>query len=157
MTLFFVCLSAQAHKAHSHNLGSANLAFDGVKGFFELEIPATAIIDFEHKPKNSIQKMKLQKSIQSLTESLPKILILDETFGCQLSNSQSSVIYSGKNDSHSEFKLTAEIQCLQTPTLPKIKIKALSEFPKLEKIQVQTIIGTQQKSFVLTPSKDTLN
>ena len=146
-----------AHQAHSHTDGRASLALDKAEGVFDLELPATALIDFEHKPKNPVQKIKLQKALQTLESSTSEVLVIDSAFGCSISKSKAEVLYSGKNDSLSEFKLSSQLKCLKMPSLSAIKLKILKKYPKLDKIEVQVLLGDLQKSFVLKGQEDSLN
>jgi len=146
-----------AHKAHSHSAGRASLAFDGSKGAFELELPAIVVVDFEHRPKNPVQKVKLQKALDSLKDSIGKVLIIEPSAACEISDTSSEVVYSGKKETHSEFKMTAQIQCQKNLKLSEIRIPVLNLYPKLEKIEVQTLMGDSQKSFILKGKQDTLN
>lgn len=158
ISLFVFCYSKSwAHKPHSHSSGLVNLAFDGLNGVFELELPATVLVDFEHRPKNPVQKLKLQKALDSLKNSIDKILIIESTIGCKITNASSEVVYSGKKETHSELKMTAQIQCPKKLKLSEIRIPVLRHYPKLEKLEVQTLLDDNQSSFVLKGTQDTLN
>lgn len=158
IAIFVLCHPhSWANKPHSHSEAHVNLAFDGLKGAFELELPASALVDFEHHPKNPVQKLKLQKALESLKFSIEKILIIESSFGCKISSATSEVVYSGKKETHSEFKLTAQIQCLNIPTPKNFRISVLKAYPKLDQVEVQTLFGDGQNSFILKGTQDTLN
>lgn len=157
--LFFtICINnSWAHKAHSHTSGRMSLAFDGSSGLFELELPAPVVISFEHKPKTPAQKMKLEKTLTTLKTSANHILVFDPSLGCKSISTESNVVYSGKKETHSEFKLTSKLECLKTPQLSEVRVLVLKTYPKLEKLEVQTLINDTQKSFILKESQETLN
>lgn len=124
-------------EAHEHGAGKLGIAFEGLKGSWEWEIPMESIAGFEYQPKTAGDKKKLADALATVREKMAEMVILPAGAGCVLTVTKADHIYKDHGDhAHSDLNAAGTIVC-RTPLRGEVRFAFLKHFPKVHKTTVQ--------------------
>lgn len=145
--------------AHEHGHARLNLALEGQTLELELESPAFNLIGFEHAPSTEAQKASVEKARQAL--SAPASLFgLPEAAQCTLDKQElESPLFAAEQHQgeHSEIHAHYHFTCANPKALDELELNLFSQFPQLEKLEVQAISEHGQHGATLSAQKPHLH
>jgi len=152
-----ICWAGEkAHReagAHEHGNGRANIAVEGNKLLFELEMPAADVVGFEHDASTAAQKTAVADAKKLLGQPTA-IIALPAAANCRVRKSSSE--FEKHGGEHAEFHAAYELECGNIAALATMEFKHFKAFPRAKKLDVVVIGSRAQKSFDVTPEQPTI-
>lgn len=123
--------------AHEHGAGKIGMAFEGLEGRWEWEIPMESIIGFEYEPSTPADKKKLADALASIRAHMAEMVVLPAASGCLLTVAKADGIYKDHGDhAHSDLNASGAIVC-RSPLRGEVRFAFQRYFPKVHKTTVQ--------------------
>ncbi len=145
--------------AHEHGHAQLNLALEGQSLELELESPAFNLIGFEHAPSTDAQKASVEQARQAL--SAPANLFgIPDAAQCTLDKQalESPLFAAAQHQAeHSEIHAHYHFTCTNPQALNELELSLFSQFPQLEKLEVQAISEHGQHGATLSAQKPHLH
>ena len=132
------------HKAHDHGAGQIGIAFEGLEGKIDFDIPAESIIGFEYEPTKLEDKKRLSDGLQLLRNKIGDMIVFEGGAKCQITVQSVEVVREGAK--HSDIEALYNVKCAQSPLNGQIVFKLHSQFKRIKKLQVSVVVDTLQKS-----------
>ena len=149
VVLLFSLTAVQAvekHTAHSHGLGTLELAIEGktVKGTFE--IPMESLLGHEYLPRTAAEKKALAE-LQKATTKAAYFVSFPAAAECkEKSITAESAMFAGKKSEHSDLDVEFEFDCAKPQALTQIEFPLFAKHPRLSSLKVDTVGPKGQKS-----------
>ncbi len=172
--LFGGAPTALAAKPHVHGAGTLQLVLEGDQLHIELSLPAMNVVGFEHAPKTAEQRDAVMKAVALLQDS-SHVIEPPAAAGCTtapgrvesalLEDQQKSDPYDHGHDhnhghtdeeAYADFDVTYRFDCRQPKALSSLKVTLFQHLPRLEKLEVQSVMPGGQQVRQLVPGQDTL-
>lgn len=149
LALPVAALAAEEHHAHTHGLGSLEIAVLGkaVQGRFE--IPMESLLGHEYLPRTPGQKKalsELQAGV-SKTSYFFKFPLVAECK--EKSITAEAAMFQGKKVEHSDLEVTFESVCENPLALTHIELTIFSKHPRLSSLNVELVSNKVQKSMTI--------
>ena len=139
----------EKHAAHSHGLGTLEIAIDGkkVKGTFE--IPMESLLGHEYLPRSATEK-KAMADLQSAASKASYFVIFPAAAECkEKSLSAESAMFAGKQSEHSDLDVDFEFECAKPQALNQIEFPLFAKHPRLGSLKVDLAGPKGQKSLTV--------
>lgn len=156
------------HDSHVHGQVEFNIAQDGNELLVEIKASGADVVGFEHTPENKQQQQAIEQAENTLKQA-DNILSLSTAAKCKVehahvTNTLESDIQQDdhkdhkhddddhkdhKHDSHGEFSIEYHFECGNISKLQFIETNWFNQFPKTEKINVNLLTDTMQKTLQL--------
>lgn len=163
----------RSHGSHVHGQAKASLAFEGNQGKFYFNGASEALVGFEHEAKTPEDQSRVSQGIRRFEISLPQMLVFDSSLQCQFKREKIDVRrvdHSPKDHSpkkearknqkkeaeHSEFIAEFAIECKKSPVGTSLKVQFNKEFPNLDEVELQVLIGQTQTTLKVRKALQTL-
>lgn len=157
--------SAMAGKAHEHGAGKLNLVQEGAAYTLELELPLDTLVGFERAPRTPAERQAAEAAMARLRDPAALFRIQPATAACTVSSTALAVPWlespqaaetgqtSGDSRSHTHADATATytLQCQSQATPQRLEIKLFDAFPRLKRLDVQTVMAKGQGRLKLSP------
>lgn len=163
-----------AAEPHVHGAGTLQLVLEGGSLNAELRLPAMDVVGFEHAPREAKHKEAVKKAVGMLKDSR-KVLALPDDAQCTAAPGavESDLLEDGhaadhKHDkheaghdhadgeAHADFEVAYRFDCRRPETLKRIKTLLFQQLPKLERLDVEMVTPTGQRSQRLVPGQDSI-
>ena len=147
-SLFLVGLSVaraerqatHAHGAHLHGAAKLALACENpsqCEGDFD--VPAEAIIGFEHPATTPAQKKQEADGLARFEKTLGDLFQIPRALGCQFSSAHAQREAGGEAN-HADISGSFKLQCEQPILGVQVKTKLFQEFPKIKSLTVALVL-----------------
>ncbi|MDG4596409.1 MAG: DUF2796 domain-containing protein [Candidatus Contendobacter sp.] len=165
---------ALAAEPHVHGAGTLQLVLEGGSLNAELRLPAMDVVGFEHAPREAKHKEAVKKAVAMLKDSR-KVLALPDAAQCTAAPGtvDSELLKDGpaaghdhdKHDAdhdhadgeaHADFEVVYRFDCRRPEALKQIKVLLFQRLPRLERLDVEMVTSTGQRSQRLIPGQDTI-
>jgi len=147
------CQAEEKHAAHSHGLGTLEIAIDGkmVKGTFE--IPMECLLGQEYLPRSAKEK-KAMTDLQSAVSKASYFVSFPAAAECkEKSLSAESAMFAGKKSEHSDLDVDFEFECAKPQALNQIEFPLFAKHPRLGSLKVD-LAGPKGQKSVTVKAKD---
>ena len=137
------------HAAHSHGLGTLELAIEGrtVKGTFE--IPMESLLGHEYLPRTAVEKKALAE-LQKATTKASYFVSFPAAAECkEKSITAESAMFAGKKSEHSDLDVEFEFDCAKPQALTQIEFLLFAKHPRLSSLKVDMAGPKGQKSLTV--------
>jgi hypothetical protein len=142
--------------AHEHGTGKLGMAFEGLKGSWEWEIPMESIIGFEYQPSTPADKKKLADALETVRTRMAEMVVLPAASGCVLTVVKADGIYKDHGDHmHSDLNASGTIVC-RSAVQGEIRFAFQKHFPKVHKTTVQFLSEAVQTGAEIVDDRGTL-
>lgn len=136
------------HKAHVHGEAKVTVAFEGMKGKIELEIPAESLLGFEHKPKNPTEEKKVSDGLAKLESSIGKMLVFAADLKCSIKKENLDIDYQAEGSgTHADVDGDFSVECAKSPVGTKVQLSFFQPWMKAKSFETQFLLDNVQKSF----------
>lgn len=136
-------LAARTEKAHQHGAAEVTLAFEGNKGKLSMEIPAQAIVGFEHKAETAADKKAQQEALHKVENKISDMFVFEKSLKCQFKKESLQLHQEGNHgDVEAEFLL----QCEKNPQGSVMIVNISSVFPQIHVVKINILTESTQKS-----------
>ncbi len=167
---------ALAAKPHVHGAGTLQLVLEGDQLHIELSLPAMNVVGFEHTPKTAEQRDAVMKAVALLQDS-SHVIEPPAAAGCTtapgrvesalLEDQQKSDPHDHGHDHdhdhghtdgevHADFDATYRFDCRQPKALSSLEVTLFQHLPRLEKLNVQSVVPGGQRLQQLVPGQDSI-
>lgn len=143
LLLSFTLFAAGPNSAHVHGAGQMSMAFDGVNGKLQFEIPAQGLFGFEHVAKTKKDINKIAAVLQIFEQRISEMVVFNESLGCRISK---EAIIVNSNQGHSDVDASFRVQCAKSILGSEMVFNFQKVFPELKKMQVEVLADDVQKS-----------
>ena len=164
--------AALATKPHVHGVGTLQLVLEGNQLHVELNLPAMDVVGFEHAPKTAEQRDAVTKAVALLKDS-SHVVEPPAAAGCTaapghvesalLEDQQKSDPHDHDHDhghadeeTHADFDATYRFDCRQPEALSSLEVTLFQHLPRLEKLDVQSVMPGGQRSQPLVPGQTSI-
>lgn len=142
--------------AHEHGTGKLGIAFEGLKGSWEWEIPMESIVGFEYQPSTPADKQKLADALATVRTRMAEMVVLPAASGCVLTVAKADGIYDDHGDhKHSDLKASGTILC-RSAVQGEIRFAFQKHFLKVHKTTVQFLSETAQTGAEIVDDRGTV-
>jgi hypothetical protein len=175
LTFGFMSHSLLATPPHVHGAGALQLVLEGGNLSIELRLPAMDVVGFEHAPREAKHQEAVKKAVALLKDSR-KAFELPAAAQCAVAPGKvESALLETRQDhdhghdkpdhdhhehsdeeAHADFEVAYRFDCRRPESLKSIKVTLFQYLPRLEKLEVQSVTPTGQKSQQLVPGQDTI-
>jgi len=143
-------------EAHEHGAGKLGIAFEGLKGSWEWEIPMESIVGFEYQPSTPADKKKLADALATVKARMAEMVLLPPAASCVLSVTKADGIYKDHGDhGHSDLNASGTIVCGST-LQGEIRFAFQKHFPKVHKTTVQFLSESTQTGAEIVDDRGTV-
>jgi hypothetical protein len=162
ISLMAVTAHAHSEKAHVHGNANMQVVVEGNMVEIGLQSPLNSLVGFEHAPRNERQRKAIQameekfRTPASLFVPTPAAQCTVQPVELEMPFKEGAASKSQHKDEHAELEATIRFQCDNPSALKGMEVKLFEAFPKLHRIDVQTISGSGQAAARLTPKKRNL-
>ncbi len=169
--------ASDVHRAHTHGVANATLAFESGSMEMQFESPAMSLLGFEHRP-NTQQQIDMAEKTKAFLANSENVLSINGA-DCYLSHSNVNILgpagktlasnettkgehhvhkkhgqqqahgHESHGDNHSEVSAHYQFDCANGQAPKSVAILLFKRFPNLEKIEVNWVTETQQGKSVL--------
>lgn len=165
-TLPGVALAA-ALSAHTHGVGTINIAAEGKTATVEFIAPTLSLYGFEHPPSSEAEKRTQSESLHRLTTRIDEMIIFATERHCQFSVvaiADSSLeerrpsaphapeAHDDIHESHREVRAEFNVTCRQPLAGSRVRFRITQLFPTLQEITVQIVTENKQLGLTLKAS-----
>jgi hypothetical protein len=160
---------------HVHGAGALQLVLEGGNLNIELRLPAMDVVGFEHAPRTAKHKEAVKTAVALLKDSR-KAFELPAAAQCTAAPGKvESALLETRQDHdhghdkqdhdhhehsdeevHADFEVAYRFDCRHPESLKSLKVTLFQYLPRLEKLEVQSVTPTGQKSQQLVPGQDTI-
>lgn len=170
--------AALATKPHVHGVGTLQLVLEGNQLHVELNLPAMDVVGFEHAPKTAEQRDAVTKAVALLKDS-SHVVKPPAAAGCAtapghvesalLEDQQKPDPHDHGHDhdhdhghshadeeTHADFDATYRFDCRQPEALSSLEVTLFQHLPRLEKLDVQSVMPGGQRSQPLVPGQTSI-
>jgi hypothetical protein len=175
LTFGFMSHSLLATPPHVHGAGALQLVLEGGSLNVELRLPAMDVVGFEHAPRTAKHKEAVKKAVALLKDSR-KAFEPPAAAQCAAAPGKvESALLETRQDhdhghdkhdhdqqdhvdreAHADFEVTYRLDCRRPEALRSLNVTLFQHFPRLEKLEVQSVTPTGEKSQQLIPGQDTI-
>lgn len=136
---------------HAHGAGTLGIAFEGNKAKMDFKIPSDGIIGFEYTPKTEKDKATKKAQLEKFESKISSMVEFDRTLNCNFKKESLDIVkdLEESKETHSEHSdafAVFNIDCDKSPAGTKIIFNFQSAFPKINKLEIQVLVGDIQKS-----------
>lgn len=146
-------LAAREQGSHVHGSGKVSIAFDGLKGQIEMEIPAESLFGFEHNAKSKKDIQTKDENLKKLEEKISEMIVFDNSLGCKIKKEKFTV---NQEKNHSDLDAEFSVGCQKAVSGSTISFNFEKVFPRLRKMQVDIIADSIQKSTEVNKNGESL-
>lgn len=186
VTGLLTCGPALAGKAHEHGAGKLNLVQEGAAYTLELELPLDTLVGFERAPRNAAERQAAQVALNRLRDAAALFRTQPASSGCTVSlkdvaaplleapavSAGPSAASTGANqkpaakpagtgaeapDTHADATAIYSVQCPQQAAPQRLEVTLFEVFPRLKRLDVQTVLSAGQGRAKLSPSSRLLD
>lgn len=156
LTSLVMCgsLNAQGQRsghAHQHGVASLEVAVEGRAMTIALEIPLDNLVGFERAPRNAAEKARVDAALAALKDGAAMFRV-DPAAGCVFREAtlSSAVLRLGAgtaapgSDGHADLDADYSFDCPQAAKAGHIEIGLFQAFPRLQRLEVQAVVGQRQ-------------
>jgi hypothetical protein len=162
--VFLMAVTAHAHseKAHVHGNANMQVVVEGNTVEIGLQSPLDSLVGFEHAPRNERQRKAMEamedkfRAPASLFVPTPAAQCTAQPVDLAMPFKERADSKSQHKDEHAELEATIRFQCANPAALKGMEVKLFESFPKLHRIDVQTVSGSGQAAARLTPKQRNL-
>ena len=129
-------------EAHEHGSGKLGIAFEGVAGKFEWEIPLESLVGFEYAPTTPEDKKKLADAKELVKTKFVEMVLLPGMCALKVEFADAKFVDHGDHQ-HNDFKANGTITCKQAPR-GDLKFAFQKFFPGIHKTKVQFLSDSAQ-------------
>ncbi|HRD68138.1 MAG TPA: DUF2796 domain-containing protein [Candidatus Competibacter sp.] len=163
-----------AAEPHVHGAGTLQLVLEGGSLNAELRLPAMDVVGFEHAPREAKHKEAVKKAVGMLKDSR-KVLTLPDDAQCIAAPGavESELLEAGHaaghkhdkheaghdhadSEAHADFEVAYRFDCRRPEVIEQIKVFVFQQLPKLERLDVEMVTSTGQRSRRLVRGQDTI-
>lgn len=155
-----------AAQPHVHGAGTLQLVLEGSNLNVELLLPAMDVVGFEHAPRTAKHQEAVKTAVALLKDSR-KALELPAAAQCAIAPGKvESALLETRQDhdhhehseeeAHADFEVAYRFDCRHPESLKSLKVTLFQHFPRLEKLEVQSVTPIGPKSQQLVPGQDTI-
>ncbi len=175
LSLFSSSPMVLAAPPHVHGAGALQLVLEGSNLNVELRLPAMDVVGFEHAPR-TVKHQEAVKTAVALLKDSRKALELPAAAQCAAAPGkvESALLetrqdYDHSHDKpahdhhehsdeevHADFEVAYRFDCRHPESLKSLKVTLFQHFPRLEKLEVQSVTPIGPKSQQLVPGQDTI-
>ncbi len=176
LILGFMSHSLVAAPPHVHGAGALQLVLEGSSLNVELRLPAMDVVGFEHAPRTAKHKEAVKTAVALLKDSR-KVFELPAAAECAAAPGkvESALLetrqdhdhghdkpdhdhheHSDDEEAHADFEVACRLDCRHPEALKSLTVTLFQHFPRLEKLEVQSVTPTGQKSQQIVPGQDTI-
>ena len=142
--------------AHVHGSGKLDIAIEGSKLSIALDSPADDILGFEHQPKTSAQKAKLENAVAKFKDAAT-IFKTPTDAACKLIKAEAGLEQpdpkATKSSEHADFAGAVEFECGAIAKLTTIDLGYFAAFPGAGKLAITIVTKKAQTTREATKSK----
>lgn len=136
---------------HAHGAGTLGIAFDGGRAKLNFKIPSDGIIGFEYTPKTEKDKATKKAQLEKFEANISSMVEFDPSLNCKFKKESLDVIKDQDesketHSEHSDIFAVFNIECDKAPVGTKITFNFKGVFPKVNRLNVQVLVGDIQKS-----------
>ncbi|KYG64552.1 hypothetical protein AZI85_03845 [Bdellovibrio bacteriovorus] len=153
LLLSAMVFAAREHGSHVYGAGKVSLAFDGKSGKIQMEVPAEAILGFEHQAKSKQDKQKKDKALTKLEEKISEMIVLDPSLKCEI---KKDIFEVNQEDSHADIEAEFNVTCAAPVAGSTISFNFTKHFSRLKKVQVDVLADGVQKSTQVLKNGDSV-
>lgn len=137
--------SQRSGHAHQHGVAKLDVAIDGARVEFALEMPMDNLVGFERAPRTPDEKRRVDAAVATL-KAADTLFRIDPAAGCSLREAklESDVLVLGdskapaaKNDGHADIDGEFSFECAQPALVKAVDIGLFKAFARLQRIEVQ--------------------
>lgn len=132
--------------AHVHGAAQVSMAFDQNDGEIDFDGAAMNIVGFEHAAVSAQDKKQLTDRLQKFTATFAAAFQFEARLNCKATAAPAVL---EQNGSHSDINAHVKIHCAQSPLGSQVKVDFGPEDTHLQKVQVQVLVDSFQKSVTL--------
>ncbi len=163
------------HDAHVHGEVEFNIAQDSNELLVEIMAPGADVVGFEHAPENK-QQLQLIEQAEKRLKQAENIVALSAAAKCKAEHIHVANTLEGDSEhdhhddhkhdghdhhkheegGHGEFSIEYHFECDNISKLQSIETNWFNHFPKTEKINVNLLTETVQKTLQLTAGNTTI-
>jgi Protein of unknown function (DUF2796) len=147
--------SQRSGHAHQHGVAKLDVAIDGQRIDFELEMPLDNLVGFERAPRNADEKRRVDAAIASL-RAADALFRIDPAAGCTLRevNLSSAVLKLGDaasaaapapDDGHADIDADIGFDCKDATAARQVQLGLFNAFSRLQRLEVQ--VATPKRQF----------
>jgi hypothetical protein len=154
-TSSFASEKMRSHGAHVHGEAKLALAFENPNlGEGDLDVPAEAIIGFEHAAKTPAQKKQEADGLALLRKTISQFWAIPPAIGCEIFDVKAE--REPGDGKHSDIEASFKIKCEQPIFGIKAKTQIFKTFPKIKKLTVSLVLPKSASEQKLSPEKTEL-
>jgi hypothetical protein len=159
---------AQAAKPHQHGVAELEIAVDRSRISLRLDVPLDNLLGFERAPRTDAERSQAQAVVKQLSDATT-LVRMDSAAGCsvtrvalesaELGLPESPVAPAldakedhkpvGKDNGHADLVADYEFTCADTTKARAVNLGLFETFPRLRRIEVQTVTPRGQLKAVL--------
>lgn len=153
LSSLLACGHALAGKAHEHGAGKLNLVQEGAAYTLELELPLDTLVGFERAPRNAAERQAAKAALARLRDAAALFRTQPASAGCALSATDVvAPLLESPSESHADATATYTLQCPPQATPQRLEVALFEAFPRLKRLEVQTVLVSGQGRLKLSPS-----
>lgn len=172
-----------AAEPHVHGAGTLQLVLEGGSLNAELRLPAMDVVGFEHAPREAKHKEAVKNAVGMLKDSRQVLVPADDARCTAAPGVVKSELLEGERhaadhkhdhdkhdhdkdeaaghdhadgEAHADFEVAYRFDCGRPEALKQIKVILFQQLPRLEKLEVESVTSTGQRSQRLVPGQDTI-
>jgi Protein of unknown function (DUF2796) len=156
LALMGASLMAHAHEEHAHVHGVAQLdvlVLEEGKVTVALETPLDNVLGFEHQPRTQAEKNKYQQVKNLLTQGA---FFEFDGGQCRLLKGNMQAEFDSE-EAHADLDAEWTFECKQPNSIKGLSVGLFKAFPRLNQLQVQTVLPSKQFGAKLTPTQTRLS
>jgi hypothetical protein len=154
-----------AAKPHVHGVGALQLVVEDHHLHIEISLPAMDVVGFEHAPRTVAQRDAVTQAA-ALLKDVRKMLELPTAAECTVASSaiESALLEDQQkqhhdhdhDEVHADFDIAYRFDCRRPEALTSLKVNIFERLPRLEKLEVQSVMPSGQRRQSLTPGQPTI-
>lgn len=159
MLLSLLATHSQAeekHAAHSHGLGTVEVAIDGKMVKASFEIPMESLLGHEYLPRSAAEKKAMSELQAAATKSSYFVSFPPAAECKEKSITAESAMFAGKKSEHSDLDVDIEFECAKPQALNQIEFPLFAKHPRLGSLKVDLVSPKGQKSLTLKAKEPVL-
>lgn len=146
--------TALAKKAHEHGLATLSIAVEGDVAKVDLDVPGDGVFGFEHAAKSAADKKTVDEALKTMRERGAELFVFAADKGCEVKKAEVE-LETGKKG-HNDVEGEYEFKCKAPLAGSDLKLGLLKVFPRVKKVKVQVVSGTNQSGKTVSSADDAL-
>jgi hypothetical protein len=134
-------------KAHAHGSARLDVASQEKNLELSLEVPASEVWGFEHKPQSASEVKKSESGLLELRKNVLAQFVLPESLSCKVTKALVETHY---EDHHADISANYQIACEKPLKGKTLKLGLLETFPSIKTVKVQVLNDAGARGFQIT-------